>query len=127
MPTAKKKKILVVDDEPGIALMVKAYLECHKYEVIIAYDGKKGLEKFEKEKPDLVILDTMLPYVKSYEFCFRIKSNNHSPKIPVIMLTARIGDIDKYMEFQYGADSYIPKPFCTDMLLDEVERLLETS
>ncbi len=121
-----RKRILVIDDEPDITNMVKVRLEANSFEVITAFDGDEGFKKLRFEKPNLVILDVMLPGMGGYELCARIKASESTMGIPVLMLTARVGDIDKKMGFQCGADSYIPKPFESDTLLSEVSRLLET-
>lgn len=120
----EKKKILVVDDEPGIALMVKARLEEDGYVVDVAYSGEDGLEQFREQKPDLVVLDVMLPRLNGYQVCAVLKEKMAS-RTPVIMLTSRVQAIDERLGFMCKADAYVRKPFFGDRLLPEVKRLLK--
>src|SRR3990167_5608779 len=101
----EKKKILVVDDEPGIAMMVKARLEEDGYDVNVAYSGEDGLEQFREQKPDLVVLDVMLPQLNGYQVCAVLKEKM-ATRIPVIMLTSRVQAIDERLGFMCKADAY---------------------
>lgn len=103
-----KYKILVVDDEIKILNLIKNYLENEGFSVITADGGKKALELFEAEKPDLVVLDIMMPEVSGYDVCRKICSSSDTP---VIMLTARSEEVDKILGLELGADDYITKPF----------------
>ena len=115
------KKILVVDDEAKIREVVQAYLEKAGYGVIAAGDGIKALELFEKESPDLLVLDLMLPGLSGEEICRRLRRRS---RIPVIMLTAKVQEQDKLDGFEYGADDYLTKPFSPRELVARVNSLL---
>jgi DNA-binding response OmpR family regulator len=119
------KKILVVDDEAQLVDMVKMRLEANNYEVIAAYDGQEGLEKAKKEKPDLIILDLMLPKMDGYKVCGLLKADARYNKIPIIMFTARAQKSDKQMGQEVGADAYIAKPFGASVLLTKISELLK--
>ena len=82
------KRILIVDDEEGMVKVVKMYLEHHRYEVITANDGQVGLDKAKTEKPDLIVLDLMLPKIDGYKVCGLLKKDTRYAKIPVVMFTA---------------------------------------
>jgi len=119
-----KKKILLVEDEKVLMETVTLRLEANGYEVISAYDGFKGLEKAKKEKPDLIILDLMLPKMDGYKVCGLLKADTRYNKIPIIMFTARAQESDKKMGKEMGADAYITKPFEPQALLEKISELL---
>ncbi len=121
------KKILVVDDEPQLADMVKIRLEANNYLVLTAYDGQEALEKARKEKPDLIVLDLMLPKMDGYKVCGLLKADTRHNKIPIIMFTARAQDSDIKMGKEVGADAYITKPFEPQALLAKIKALLGES
>lgn len=104
----KKPQALVVDDEVQMVSIVAYALETQGFEVIQAYSGEEALQKFEEHKPDLVILDVMLPGINGFEICKRIRE---STLTPVILLTARKEDEDIIHGLELGADDYITKPF----------------
>lgn len=104
----EKKKILIVDDEKNICELLALYLEKEGYDTECAFDGKTALEKFYEYKPDLVLLDLMLPIVDGWEVCREIRK---SSSCPVIMLTAKGEVFDKVAGLEMGADDYIVKPF----------------
>lgn len=120
------KKILVVDDESQLVDMVKMRLEANNYLVLTAYDGQEGLEKARKEKPDLIILDLMLPKMDGYKVCRMLKFDEKYKNIPIIMFTARAQESDKKMGEEVGADAYITKPFEPQALLDKIKELLKS-
>ncbi len=120
-----KKKILLVEDEKVLMETVTLRLEATGYEVISAYDGFKGLEKAKKEKPDLIILDLMLPKMDGYKVCGLLKADTRYNKIPIIMFTARAQESDKKMGQDVGADAYITKPFEPQLLLEKIRELLK--
>ncbi len=101
-------KILIVDDEPLLVKGLKYSLEQDGYEVCTAFDGEEALEKAEKEKIDLILLDLMLPKIDGLEVCQRVRLNS---KTPIIMLTAKGEDMSKILGLEYGADDYLTKPF----------------
>lgn len=118
-------KILVVDDEPGIQLALKIMLERKGHDVSVAEDGLRAIAAFELEKPDLVILDAMMPRLNGFDACGVIR--DISPDAPILFLSAK-GDIDaKRQGFESGADDYLVKPFCEEELMLRVEALLRRS
>lgn len=117
-------KILVVDDEFSICELLKINLESEGYEVILSHDGKDAMKKIENLKPDLMILDIMLPEINGFEICKKTIANN---PIPIIMLTAKSDLVDKVLGLELGADDYITKPFHTRELLARVKALLRRS
>lgn len=114
-------KILIVDDEIKIVEAVRAYLENSGYNVSTSYDGEEALSKFEKENPDLVVLDLMLPKISGEEVCRKIRKQS---RIPIIMLTAKVQEDDKINGFNIGADDYVTKPFSPRELVVRVKTLL---
>jgi DNA-binding response OmpR family regulator len=117
-----KKKILVVDDEIKIIEVVKSYLESNNFSAFSATNGNEAISLFYNEDPDLIILDLMLPDIAGEEICkfLRIKKS----KIPIIMLTAKIGEEDILKGLDIGADDYITKPFSPRQLVARVKALL---
>jgi len=115
------KKILIVDDEVKIVEVVKSYLENSGYSVYEAYNGKEALDKFEKEKPALVILDLMLPDITGEEICKTLRKKS---RVPIIMLTAKVEEEDILKGLNIGADDYVTKPFSPRQLVARVEAVL---
>ncbi len=109
-------KILVVDDEENIRKLVNYNLVLDGFEVIMAVDGKEGLEKAINEKPDLILLDIMMPEIDGLEVCSRLKKNPETRDIPIFMLSAKGQMQDLEDAFDVGADNYITKPFDVDKL-----------
>jgi two-component system alkaline phosphatase synthesis response regulator PhoP len=103
------KKILIVEDDPGISLGLKDEFESEGYDVWAAEDGEKGLETAKIQKPDLIILDIMLPVLDGYEVCKRLRMEGN--RTPIIMLTVKDKEIDKILGLELGADDYVTKPF----------------
>ncbi len=118
------KKILVVDDERVIVQMVGMRLKAHGYDVISASDGQEGLDVAKKEKPDLIILDVMMPKMDGYKVCGLLKMDSRFAKIPIIMFTARAQEKDRDMGKEVGANAYITKPFDPQLLVAKVKELL---
>lgn len=116
-----KGKILVVDDETKIVDLVRLYLERDDYQVVTAGDGHQAVELFLREKPDLIVLDIMLPGMDGLEVCRAIRRQSGAP---IIMLTARSEDVDKLMGLELGADDYITKPFSPRELVARVRAVL---
>ena len=112
------KKILVVEDDKNILDIVAYNLINEGYEVVAARDGELGLEAFEKEKPDLVLLDIMMPKMNGFEVCQRIREKS---QVPIIMQTARAEEVDKVLGLELGADDYVTKPFSVRELLARVK------
>ena len=120
-----KKRILVVDDEVELIKAIQIRLEQAGYEALFAYDGKEGLEKAHKEKPDLIILDLMLPKMDGYKVCGLLKADTRYDKIPIIIFTARAQESDIKMGQEVGADAYMTKPFEYQVLLGKIKELLK--
>jgi two-component system KDP operon response regulator KdpE len=114
-------KILVVDDEPHLVKLVRSNLEAQHFKVVAAMDGVSALAMVEKEGPDLVILDIMLPGMDGYDVLQKIREFS---SVPVIMLTAKDQDVDVVKGLQLGADDYVKKPFSVHELLARVEAVL---
>jgi DNA-binding response OmpR family regulator len=117
-------RILLVDDEPGIVKMLTRRLESQGYRVALALDGDEVFRRLEEARPDLVILDVMLPKTNGYDVCRRIKADQRFRGIPVIMLTAMAQEKDRRQGFECGADAYVRKPFRSPELLETVQEFL---
>jgi DNA-binding response OmpR family regulator len=104
-------RILVVDDDKKIVRLVRSYLEQANFEVLTAYDGESALHTIRRDRPDLVVLDLMLPDRDGWEITRLIRSDAALAKLPIVMLTARVEDADKIVGLELGADDYIAKPF----------------
>ena len=115
------KKILVIDDEPKIVEICKDYLRAAGFEVLTAGDGTLGLSQARLQKPDLVVLDLMLPGMDGLEVCRTLRRDS---RVPIIMLTARIEEADKLIGLELGADDYITKPFSPRELVARVRTVL---
>jgi two-component system KDP operon response regulator KdpE len=118
---AKRTNILVIDDEPRLVRFVRSNLESAGYEVLAASDGRTALEVTEKEEPNLILLDIMLPEMDGYEICRRIREFS---EVPIIMLTARGAEEDKVRGLELGADDYLTKPFGANELLARIKAVL---
>ncbi|MEQ8223894.1 MAG: response regulator [Candidatus Eremiobacterota bacterium] len=118
-------KVLVIDDEIFISRMIKITLEAKDYEVIVAKDGTEGLEKAFKEKPDVILLDIMMPVYDGFYILGKLKEKDETMAIPVIMLTsmARPQDITRAMEL--GSAGYVMKPFEYEDLIASIENALK--
>lgn len=114
-------KILVVDDEHNIVDILKVNLEREGYTVVAAYDGIQALEMAESQKPDLILLDCMLPKMDGFDVCRRLRQKTN---IPILMLTAKSEEIDKVLGLELGADDYITKPFSVREVLARVKAQL---
>lgn len=119
------EKILLVDDEHDLVETVTFRLEANGYKVIPAYDGQEALDKARKEKPDLIILDLMLPKMDGYKVCAMLKRDQRYMKIPIIMFTARAQESDEKLGKEVGAEAYITKPFDPKVLLAKIGELLK--
>lgn len=117
------KRILIVDDEPDLLEMVQINLEMEGFECIVAYDGFRALDRVRKERPDLIILDVMLPGMNGYKVCRLLKFDEKYKQIPIIMLTAEAQRADRLLGEETGADYYMTKPFDADKLLAKVKEL----
>jgi DNA-binding response OmpR family regulator len=118
-------KILIIEDDKTIVEGLTTALEFHGYEVLAAYNGSEGLKLLSGRKPDLVILDIMLPDHDGFEICKRIRQQQGH--LPIIMLTARSEESDKLLGFELGADDYVTKPFSARELMARVRAVLKRS
>ena len=115
------KKILIVDDEPQIVEICSDYLKAAGYETVTASNGAQGLSLARREKPDLVVLDLMMPEMDGLDVCREIRRESN---VPIIMLTARVEETDKLIGLELGADDYITKPFSPRELVARVRVVL---
>lgn len=116
--------ILVVEDEKNISDVIKAYLEKEKYNVFLAYDGRKAMDLFKNKDIHLIILDLMIPKLSGIEVCKEIRGFSN---VPIIMLTAKTEEDDKIKGLSIGADDYVSKPFSPKELISRVKALLRRS
>lgn len=121
------ERILIIDDEENIVELLKFNLELNNYEVDFAYDGKLGMQKIKTWKPDLILLDIMLPEVDGITISQVIKKDEVLKDIPIIMMTAKSQDSDKFIGFESGADDYITKPFVVKELIYRIKAVLKRS
>ena len=119
-----KKKILVVEDDRDISELITYNLEREGYDIACLYDGSQAVDFVKKRKPELIILDLMLPEVDGIEICRALKSDATTKHIPIIMLTAKGEEADVVVGLQMGADDYIPKPFSPRVLVARIKAIL---
>jgi DNA-binding response OmpR family regulator len=119
------KKILIIEDEEDLLKMMIFRLKSADYEVISAVDGLQGLEMAKKEKPNLIILDLMLPRLDGFRVCKMLKASDEYKDIPIIILTARMDESDKKLAEDVGANAYMTKPFNHQLLLGKIKELLK--
>ena len=117
-------RILVVDDDPSIVKVVRGYLEQSGYQVLSAADGETALHMLRRERPDLLVLDLMLPKRDGREITRLVRADQTLAALPIIMLTARVEDMDKIVGQELGADDYITKPFNAHEVVARVNALL---
>lgn len=122
---AKQKIILIIEDDEDIVFLLQTIMERENYKVHVAYNGKDGLKMIGETKPDLILLDIMMPEVNGYEICREIKNDPKTKDIRVIMLSAKALESDKFWGKETGADEYITKPFEREYLIKRVHSLLK--
>ena len=118
------QRVLVVDDDKSIVKVLTAYLEQSGYQVLTAEDGETALHALRRERPDLVILDLMMPNLDGWEVTSIVRADKSLAATPIIMLTARVEDTDKIVGLELGADDYITKPFNAREVVARVNALL---
>jgi DNA-binding response OmpR family regulator len=118
------KKVLIADDEPNIVMSLQFLMEHEGYEVRTVADGEAALQALREFRPDLVLLDVMMPRRNGYEICRVVRSTPELEGIKVVMLTAKGRDIDAEKGLALGADSYVTKPFATKELVAKVKAML---
>ena len=121
-----KQKILIADDEQAIRLIVSRILE-EEYMVLEAADGEEAIDIAKGQQPVLILMDLMMPKLDGYAACLRIKADQATKGIPVVILTAVGHELNKKYAEEMGADGYITKPFTRESLLEEMRRLLVSS
>jgi two-component system alkaline phosphatase synthesis response regulator PhoP len=121
------KRILVVDDDKEIVRLLRAYLEQAGYQVLIAYDGENALHMIRRERPDLIVLDLMLPDRDGWDITRIVRRDGALGPTPIIMLTARVEDADRIVGLEIGADDYVPKPFNPREVVARVKAVLRRS
>lgn len=119
-----REKVLVVDDEQKIVRIVRAYLERDGYYVLTAADGRSALDLVRRERPDLMILDLMLPEVSGWDVCRAVRADPSTAHLPIVMLTARDEVPDRIVGLELGADDYVVKPFDPNELLARIHAVL---
>ena len=116
-----KEKILIVEDEKDLVKILKYNLEKEGYRPVAAFDGEAGLALFRKEKPDLVLLDIMLPKLDGFEFCKAVRQES---KTPILMVTAKTEEVDRVLGLELGADDYVTKPYSVREVLARIKAIL---
>jgi DNA-binding response OmpR family regulator len=119
-----KKKILIVDDEPDILRLASLRLKKLGYDVIMAIDGKKALDVIRSEKPDLVLLDLLLPVMNGTDVCKKTKNDEKLKHIPIVLFTAHSDSMTAERAGKFGADDYVVKPLAPEELVDKIEDVL---
>ena len=114
------EKVLVVDDDPNICDVLRMYLENEGYSVILSYDGEEALVKFNALKPDIILLDVMLPTLDGWQVCREVRKKS---SVPIIMITAKGDTFDKVLGLELGADDYIVKPFDTKEVVARIKAI----
>ena len=120
----KSAKILVIDDEAEITEIIETFLKDAGYQVLVENSSVMGIERAKNFKPDLILLDIMMPFMDGYEVCDELKKNKETENIPVIFLTGKDAKSDEGRSFRVGGDMYIKKPFSCDRLLEIVRIVL---
>ena len=123
MPSSKTR-ILIVDDEADLVSVLRIGLEIEGFEVIAASDGEEGLRKAREDRPELVVLDLMLPKLDGYRVCRALKFDERYRNLPIVILSARSGEQDRRLAFDMGADAFVTKPYDMKDLVSRVREQL---
>jgi len=121
------KEILIVDDEPGVVVPIQFLMEQQGYRVMIAERGEDALDLIYHYRPDLVLLDIMLPGIDGYEVCEIIRLDPNFRDVKIIFLTAKGREVEIAKGLALGADAYVTKPFSNDQLIDKIKKLFENT
>ena len=120
-------KILIIEDDPSAKRLVEYILKHQGYEVITASNGLQGLRKAREEKPDLVVLDIMLPGLDGYEICSQLRDDAETANMLILMLSSKVREVDKATGLKIGADDYLSKPASPAMIIQKVASLLDNA
>lgn len=120
-----KKRILIIDDEPDFVHVVQLRLEAAGYVVLVAFDGMQGVSAAHKEKPDLIIMDIMMPAMHGHRVCEALKKSARTWTIPIIYLTAKGSKEDEELAYKLGAEHFLTKPYDPQVLLEIIKKTLE--
>lgn len=121
---SQKKRILLIEDEEDISAIIKLQAELSGYKLHVEVDGVNGYRAIEREKPDLVLLDIMLPGQNGYDVCRKIKANPELRNIPVVIISAKDEELDVLLGLELGADDYVAKPFSPKVLMSRIKAVL---
>jgi len=119
-----KKKLLVIEDDRSLAGVVEYNFSNAGYEVFCAHDGQDGINQARNKRPDIILLDLMIPVIDGVEVCRRLRAESATREIPIIMVTAKSEETDQLIGFSVGADDYVVKPYSVRVLLEKVKTLL---
>ncbi|MGK5594597.1 MAG: response regulator [Parachlamydiaceae bacterium] len=119
-----KQKLLLIEDEEDIAALIKMQAELSGFKVLVETDGLNGLRAIEREKPELILLDIMLPGLNGLDVCRKVKNNPELKHIPIILLSAKSEELDVVLGLELGADDYVTKPFSPKVLFSRVKAVL---
>ena len=122
---AAKRRVLLADDDPSLLRLISTTLGTEDFELLHANDGQEALEVARRERPDLILLDVNMPRLDGFEVCRLLKTEPDTASIKIVMLSARVADIDRARGREVGADDYFAKPFSPIQLLNKVYALLE--
>ena len=122
-----KPRILVVDDEPDLVMVLKIGLETEGYDVLTASDGEQGLALARQSMPDLLVLDLMLPRMDGYKVCRALKFDERYKKIPIFILSARSGETDRRLALELGADEFHSKPYNMRELVGRIRTRIDAT
>jgi len=125
MTSNSKPRILIVDDEPDLLAVLRLGLEIEGFDVIEAADGEEGLKRAQQDKPDLMVLDLMLPRMDGYQVCRTLKFDARYRRLPIFILSARPGERDKRLALEMGADLFISKPYDLKDLVTRIRQRLK--
>lgn len=117
-------KLLIADDEPNILISLEFLMQREGYEVILARDGQEALDAIARDKPDLVLLDVMMPIKTGFDVCHEVRAMDGVRDTPILMLTAKGRDTDVAKGMALGANAYMTKPFSTRELVQKVQQML---
>lgn len=122
--SANRQRILIVDDEADLVAVLRFGLEAEGFEVIEAGDGETGLKRAREDRPDLLVLDLMLPRMDGYKVCRALKFDERYRSLPVIILSARSGTQDRELAMTMGADAYVTKPYDMRLLVTRIREMI---